>query len=213
MQGQSAEERRRARALGGVPDAMRALVAQLTPVIQARVARCLVRHGSPESRRNLQEEVADLTQEVFASLFEADGRALRRWRGDIGLSLSGFVGMIASRRAISILRPSRRSPWAEEPAEHLDALLVASDTPEALVASREVIGQVVAAMERELSPLGWSLFQRLLFEEENIADVATQSGMKRSTLYMWRCRLLKKVRQKAAELMCIPSPLPSGEEP
>lgn len=189
------------RALDGDSAAMGTLVSRLTPIIQARVARCLVRHGRPESRRNLQDEVAELTQEVFVTLFARKRKVLKSWRADGGLSLNNFVGLVAERRALSILSSSRRSPWTEEPTEDLEAMLGTVEGPEALVASRQILERVIGELEEELSPLGLRLFQQLIVEEEDIADIAAQSGMKRGALYMWRSRLAKLIRQKAAALM------------
>jgi RNA polymerase sigma-70 factor (ECF subfamily) len=189
------------RALAGNAGAMNGLVRRLTPVIQARVARGLVRSGRPNIRRNLQEEIADLTQDIYVHLFSNNGQILRSWRPDAGLSLENFVGMVAQRRAISLLRSSRKNPWTEEPVEDLEDMLPLRDGPEALVASRQILGRIVEELERELSPLGWRLFQSLIVDEEDIADIARETGMKPGALYMWRSRLVKLVRKKAAVLM------------
>src|SRR5687767_4627167 len=101
-------------ALARRPEAARRLVDLLCPVVQARVARVLQRAGRA-SGRNTRQEVDDMTQEVFATLFDDGGKALRAWQPDRGLSLQNFVGLIAERTAVSILRSGRRSPWTEDP--------------------------------------------------------------------------------------------------
>ena len=67
------------RALAGHADSVRALVDRLTPIIQARVARALTRAGRG-SGRDARQEMEDLVQDVFATLFKADGKALKAWK-------------------------------------------------------------------------------------------------------------------------------------
>src|SRR5262245_29160958 len=86
------------RALGGDETALSALVARLTPVIQARVARCLLRRAGAAGSR-LRQDVKDLVQEVFVALFEGRGRILLGWDPRRGLSLDNFVGLVAERQA------------------------------------------------------------------------------------------------------------------
>ena len=111
-----------ARALDGERGALATLVERLTPVIQARAAHWLLRqHGA--RTRNVRQEVEDLTQEVFLALFAQSGKILRTWEADRGLTLEKFVGLVAERQVISILRTQKRNPWKEDPtlAEDLEA--------------------------------------------------------------------------------------------
>src|SRR5215831_17740303 len=111
-------------ALTGDQAALTRLVALLTPVIQARVARTLLAHRPRlGGGRDVRQEVEDLTQEVFLSLFVKDGQVLRSWEAGRGLSLQNFVGLVSERQVVSLLRSGKRNPWKEEPspAEELDA--------------------------------------------------------------------------------------------
>src|SRR6185295_14407505 len=88
------------KALAGEELALNRLVAVLTPVVQARVARTLLaRRGQPSGGRNLRQEVEDLTQEIWVALFASDARVLRSWRAERGLSLENFVGLVSERHA------------------------------------------------------------------------------------------------------------------
>ncbi|MES2643359.1 MAG: sigma-70 family RNA polymerase sigma factor [Myxococcota bacterium] len=187
-------------ALSGAPAAARALVGRLIPIIQARVGRCLARHGRPELRRNVREEVMDLTQEVLLSLFANEGRALRAWNPERGLSLDNFIGMVAQRQALSLLRTQRNSPWMEEPIEDLGAELPDAEGPEARVASRQVLERLLLDLEAELSPLGLELFELLVVQELDAAEVVERTGLSRDAVYAWRSRLGKLVRQRAEAL-------------
>src|SRR5881227_559933 len=102
------------RVLAGDPAALARLVAVLTPVIHARVARTLLAHRSLlASGRDLRQEVEDQSQEVFLALFRRDARSLRSWQAERGLSLENFVGLMAERRVKSFLRSGRQNPRKE----------------------------------------------------------------------------------------------------
>jgi DNA-directed RNA polymerase specialized sigma24 family protein len=96
------------RALTGDPTALTELVAVLTPVIQARVARTLLaRRHRLACGRDVRQEVEDLSQDVFLTLFSRDSRVLRDWQPERGLSLESFVGLVAERQVLSFLRSGR----------------------------------------------------------------------------------------------------------
>ena len=191
------------RCLKGDPIAVRKLVDEWTPVIQARAARAILRRRAHrEQRRGLEQEVEELTQEVFASLFADDARALRAWDPARGLSLKNFVGLLAEREIANILQSGRRRPWSED--RTVDASLedYAGVTPdaEAPVAARELFVRIFARLQQELSPQGLELFQMLLVEERAVEDVCAATGLSRDAVYAWRSRLPKLVRRLASEI-------------
>src|SRR5262245_25583265 len=96
-----------ARAARRDPAAARELVKLLHPVVQARVARVLWRTRGAAGR-DLRQEVEDMSQDVFAFLFQDGARALRAWEPERGLSLANFVGLLAERRTLSTLRSARQ---------------------------------------------------------------------------------------------------------
>jgi RNA polymerase sigma-70 factor (ECF subfamily) len=203
-------------ALLGRRDAVRALIDGLTPVIQARVARVLLRRRTgPLKGRSVQQEVGDLCQEVFVSLFESEGRALRAWRPDGGLSLEGFVGLVAERQVISILRSGRRSPWTDEPidADAIDAIAEQGVGPERETASREQLLRLLDRVRETLSPRGLELFERLIVLEEPVERVCADTQMSRDAVYAWRSRLSKTVKQLALELEKDPKPSDPARSP
>lgn len=189
------------RALAQERDALRSLVDVLTPVIQARVARALLRRAASASGRNIRQEVEDLTQEVFVSLFAERGKALRAWEPQRGLSLINFVGFLAERQVASILRTTRRSPWTEDPTllEELDGPAVDASA-ELRVASQQMLEALLDRLREELSPLGLSLFEQLFIQQRSVAEVCEQSGMSRDAVYAWQSRLGKLSRRLGAEL-------------
>lgn len=188
-------------ALAGDPSALRAFVDAVTPVIQSRVVRGLMRRAAGE-RRDLRQEVADMTQDVFAALFAHGGRALRAWDPARGLSLANFVGLVATREVASILRNGRRDPWRDVPGELDELESAAETTPDAepQLDSRRALERLLDRMREALSPRGLELFQRLYVDEEPIEEVAAQMQMTREAIYAWRNRVGKLLRQLAGEL-------------
>ncbi|MFK7928151.1 MAG: RNA polymerase sigma factor [Myxococcota bacterium] len=198
------------------PAAARALIKRLTPVVQARVVRCLLRSSAGRGR-NARQEVADLCQDTFRILFDDDAKVLRRWDPNAGLSLDNFVGLVAKRHALSILRSKKRSPWSDDPVEDVERLITHNDGPESIVVTQDALAHVIDELEAELSPKGWVLFQRIFVDEADIPELVTELGMTRDAIYAWRSRLGKLVRQKVSAVMSdSPSPLrtsvPEGDK-
>jgi len=191
------------RALGGDARAVRALVDQLTPVIQSRVARALHRRARQASGRNVRQEVEDFTQEVLVSLFTDKGRALRAWDPARGLSLENFVGFVAERQIASILRTAKRSPWTEDPtlAGDLEGPAGSDDSLAAALESRQLWEVVLDRLTERLSPLGAALFEAVWLNERSVSEAAEQFHMSKDAVYAWQSRLGKALRQVAVEVM------------
>jgi DNA-directed RNA polymerase specialized sigma24 family protein len=201
------------RALSGDAAATRKLVVLVLPVVQARIARMLTRRRT-RGGRDVRQEVEDLAQEVFASLFESDGRILRAWDPARGLGLASFCGLIAEREVSSILRSGRRSPWSADPTEAdvLEKDLEPEPNFEARLATREQLELLVDRVREELSPLGLQMFERLVVQEEAVESVCAATGMKPDAVYAWKSRLGKLVRKIAREI-AISDPNISVSEP
>ena len=189
-------------ALAGDRDAVARLVAALTPVIQARVARTLLaRRSCLAADRNVRQEVEDLTQEIFLSLFARGGRVLLSWEAERGLSLENFVGLVSERHVVSFLRSGKRNPWKEEPmpAEDLDGASV-DRGPEEVTASREQLRILLERMRERLSPLGRHLFELLFVQELSPTETMARSGLSADAVYAWRSRLRRLAQELLAEL-------------
>lgn len=191
-----------AQALSGHEQAVGSLVELLTPVIQTRVARVLLAFRPSGEGRSTRQQVEDLTQDVFLTLFDDGARVLRSWRPGEGLSLENFVGLVARRRAISCLRSGRHNPWREDPTltEELDEPAADPD-PEAQAASRQELHLLLRRMQEELSPQGWTLFDLLLVQGLPIEEVEQRTRMSRDAIYAWRSRLRKLARRLLHEVV------------
>lgn len=190
------------RALAGERAAIRTLVDELTPAIQTRVARLLLRSGTAARRGSIRQEVDDLTQSVFELLFADDGQALRSFDPTRGLSLSRYVSLVAEREVISILRSRRRSPYTEDPTETLTLEARAPSVPpaEGEVLTRLMTHRLFARLRDTLSPLGMRVFERLFCDEETPEAVCDELGMSHDALYAWRSRIRKTARELASEI-------------
>lgn len=187
------------RTLAGDRAASRALLERLAPIIQARVVRALYRRRGPAAR-DPRQELMDMTQEVFVALLDDDARALRAWRAERGLSLEGFVGLLAERQVASILRTGRRSPWREEPTDEaaLDRAAGPSE-PEAAGASRDLLARVLERLREDLTPRMLALFYALWVDETPVDTICEEMGMNRDAVYAARSRIGKRARAIAAE--------------
>jgi RNA polymerase sigma factor (sigma-70 family) len=191
------------RALDGDPTAQNELVALLTPVIQARVARTLLpRRSFLAGGRSIREQVADLTQDVWVALIDRDWHVLRSWRPEGGLSLANFVGLVAKCQVLSFLRSGRRNPWKEDPSLTDDEIdREAPDRgPEEIVASREQLALLLDRLSESLSPQGWQLFDLIYTQELSQAEVEAASGLSADAVYAWRSRIRRLARRLRDEM-------------
>lgn len=191
------------RALNGDRSALRSVVDCLTPVIQVRVARALLRLKPVAYSSDIRQEVADLTQQVFLALFADQGKTLRSWDPDRGASLAGFVGLLAEREVISTMRTQSRNPWSEIPMDlpDLDRAAGASSHPEAGAASREVLDEVWKRLQSRLTNRGVQMFQWLYVDGLSVGEVCTLTGLTEDAVHAWRSRLGRLVRDIAGEVM------------
>ena len=196
-------------ALTGDTTALDRLMGVLMPIIRARVARgLLLRCQGGNAGRDVRQEIDDLTQEVFLTLFADGGRVLRSWQPERGLTLEAFVGLVTERRVLSILRLGKRSPSREDPtlpAAEFDGIADDQD-PEAQAASREQLRLLLDRLTEELSPLGRRLFQLLFLEELPIEAAARQTGLSPDAVYAWRSRLRRLSRRLLAEMSLVELP-------
>lgn len=195
-------------ALVGDPAALTRLVAALTPVIQARVARTLLgRRSRFGADRNVRQEVEDLTQEIFLSLFSKNAHVLRSWQAERGLSLENFVGMVSERQVVSFLRSGKRNPWKEDPSVMEDLDVAALDRgPEEVTAGREQLRLLLDRLRETLSPLGRQLFELLFVQELSLPEAMAASGLSADAVYAWRSRLRRLAQELLAEMSRNPQP-------
>ncbi len=186
-------------ALAGDPVAVRRLVALLTPVVRYRAGLVLLRLRAGGIVDHAQE-VQDLTQEILLQLFQNEGRLLRTWDASKGASLRTFVGLVAQRRAISILRTRPGVERLSDDLSEIEDGAAGAPAVDAVLASRQELEIILAQVQARLSPLGLELFYRLLCHQEPVEQICVAMGLSANAVYIWRNRLLKLVQNLAHEL-------------
>ena len=176
------------------------LTEHILPVVHARVARVLV--ACPLPCAHLRSEVEDLTQEVFAHLFENNARILRGWNPERGASLKNYVGLVAERRVRSLLRSGRWTHWREQPStvRDIESHALPVESPARRTADQQYWECVVDGARSRLTARGVEMMDLLMIEQRPIAEVAELTGMTNASLYAWRSRLQKLMRELAHDL-------------
>ena len=189
-------------ALGGHVGAMQALIQDIAPIVQVRVARALLRRRSQARGRDPRQELEDLVQDVFAALFARGGKALKTWDPGRRLSFGGFVGFLAEREVGMRMRTGKRNPWTEDPTmdEHLVNLTGEESTVEADIISRDFIARITERLRERLSPRGRQYFQLFFVDNLDVQEVASETGTTPAALYAWRNRLAKLLRELKDEI-------------
>lgn len=183
-------------ALEGDETACEELVIRLTPIIQRRVSRALAVCRATRASGSQRSDLLDLTQQMLLLLFEERGRVLVSWDPERGLSLNNFVGLVAEREALTVLRSGRRSAWAETPTgdDILNAYRDESKS-ENVVSARDELTSIWRRLEGQLSPRGIALFRALMVEELPIEKVCEAFQMSATAVYNFRSRVRQRVRE------------------
>jgi DNA-directed RNA polymerase specialized sigma24 family protein len=179
------------------------LIQRLTPVINQRVRRSLLRHHAGTDR----QEVADLRQDVFVRLFAKDGKVLRTWDPAAGLSLPGFVSLVARHEVASARRSRRRAPPPHDlsdPASLDEHAAPASRSLDSCVDSRERLEQMVQRLSEQVSPRGVDMFRRLFIDRDSPQQISKDTHLTLGSVYQWRTRLARVVRASMGGATAVP---------
>jgi RNA polymerase sigma-70 factor (ECF subfamily) len=160
----------------------------------------------------MRVEVEDVMQEVLHALFANDGRVLRNWDPEKGLSLQNYVGLVTERHLASMLRTGKRNPWREAPTSEgsLQAAITPKNAFEAELLAKEFLETVLDRLRMRLSPRGLHMFQALYVEQRSADDVGEEVGVSREAVHAWRARCTKILRSIANELLVETGRLPSA---
>ena len=175
---------------------LQALTQQLMPVVRARVTRVLA------SVRSVRAEAEDFVQEVFAQLFENSARILRAWNPDRGASLQNYVGLVAERRVRSLLRLGRVTQWREQlsTTPELESHAMPVESPARMTAEHQYAARIIGAAQTRLSRRGSRMLDILLIQQRTVSEAVELTGMSTASIYAWRSRLQKLLRELAREL-------------
>ncbi|MBL4685718.1 MAG: sigma-70 family RNA polymerase sigma factor [Nannocystaceae bacterium] len=148
----------------------------------------------PPKGQSARQELEDLVQDVFLSLWDRDGYLLRRWDAERGRTLESYVRLVSRSRALDVLRSRRRGPWHTHPTDPavLEGLAGSSDATSRL-AARENLRALQTKLRAHLSVRDQSLFVALFVEERSAVEVAATMGMSTDAVYQFGSRLRRKI--------------------
>lgn len=187
-------------ALAGRRAALRMLVRRLLPVVHARARVFLSRRPD---RRIAGKDADDLTQEVWLSLLDDDGRLLRAWDPDRGMALEGYVGLLTRRqlwRNIEASSAQKRGGGVAPVALESAPEPVAPDDPERATMSAQLLARLRAHLFEQLPARGQLVYAALYEDGRDVSQTAEVLGVNRQVVYNWQHRIRKLARGFFAEV-------------
>ena len=184
-------------ALSGKDEALLRLIRDLTPYVQREAAVVLFQRAS--SGRDPRQELEDMTQEVLTQLLARDGRRLRWWVPERGLSFGSYVKLVARQQVGMILRSGKRSPWCDVPTQDIElerALPPDPSRPADQTEAKDALQYFMKLLEEHFDERGQILFELLYVDEYDVDEVCRRMSMSRDAVYAWR----RRFRQWAAGL-------------
>lgn len=181
-------------AIRGQRKALNELIDLLTPVIQFRAARAVLKYFPAHSNIDVKSEVEDLTQEIFALLFQHQGKLLRQWQPSKGASLQNYVGLITQRRAINLLRSRKKIDAHEQQSEEAYLEISSVENPESTTISEHIFEALIKKLLPSLTQNGKQIFYLLFIKQLPIVDVSKMLDMNEQAVYAWKSRLREKSR-------------------
>lgn len=177
---------------------------RLIPVLRMQISVLLQHMGNDRSSAHDRQ---DLLQDALVELFRNEAQELRRWNPRGGLSLEGFVRLIARRFvARKIVRKTRRHErFLSTAPDALDAVSPVEDDGETVDRQHD-LDVVLRELHTRMSDRDRVLFTRLFVEERASAVVAQEVGMSIDALKKWRTRIYARAQRIAAELRAHDAP-------
>ncbi|MEL6758765.1 MAG: RNA polymerase sigma factor [Myxococcota bacterium] len=182
------------RALDGNRRAQREVVHRLMPIVQARARLALGVSG----RSRVYASAEDLAQDVWTHLWADKGVRLLRYRDDYGLSLEGYVGVIAARQITSLLRKENaarrggRHQMAAVSPDEVDS--GPQSDPEIQASARQLNGRIEDYVEHELPRKGQLVFRYVFTDELSPRETADALGVSLQVVYNWQHRIRAHIR-------------------
>lgn len=178
-----------ARAAAGDRVATVELAERIGPAIRARVLR--ITRGRPTAAIDPE----DMVQAVWERLFARDARRLRAFDPTRGVTLPGFVSMIAGQAVAEIIEAQqaqkRRAPGGTRDLDDARAVAAGGPDPETHASERGELAALWQHLEAGLSPQGVLVLQMLYVDRLEPVEIARRTGMKRATVDSWKFKIKK----------------------
>ncbi len=189
LYGSAADESLIRKALSGHGGSLRALTRRVLPVVRSRAAAYLRRRDG----RLGAQDVDDLTQEIWLSLLEQDGKLLRGYDHSRGKSLEGYVGMVCRRelwrRNRAHLAERRGGGVDAAPMEDARHAAAASPDPEAATIGRDLLVSLDRFLADALPERG-QLVLKLVYEDHlGPTEAAQVLGVNIQVVYNWQHKI------------------------
>lgn len=189
------------RALDGDPVALRRLYDSYDPTVRWAVAmrvRCW-----PQ----LVTGFEDLVQEVWLELLRNDGKRLRYYKGERGLTFRGFVGFIAARYGwrlakLQLARDERTRAMAEGIGTELDEV-DELDLAHRLIAA-DLFEHLAGRVDAELDEVERRIFHDHDVNGDTLRAIAKRLGINEATIQQRKRRMRSKLRALASEILAEP---------
>jgi RNA polymerase sigma-70 factor (ECF subfamily) len=195
--------------VAGDPVAVRDLIHGLGPVIRARVRRGLCRN--PDATTGLSQDVDEVVQQTLLELFARDARLLRNYDAERGMSLTNYVGQIATREAGRFVRSrTAQKRRGEELAGEDDRTFEHAAAPgqdaEDTLLQQERHRRILATLREALSDESYVVFELLYVQLLSAPEVAELLGCEVGAVYTRRSRIRTTLKNVLADLE---GPLPA----
>jgi RNA polymerase sigma-70 factor (ECF subfamily) len=146
------------------------------------------------------EETADLTQDIFRSVFQSIDQFQRT--GENG-TFRGWLRTIFKSRVVDHVRRNRTEPAGRGGSEALRWLENSPQTPaddEADPATKALFRRVLDLIEGEFNGQAWHAFWLTTVEERPAREVALELGMTPGAVRQAKYRVLRRVREELGDV-------------
>jgi RNA polymerase sigma-70 factor (ECF subfamily) len=174
------------------------------PAAHVAVLDALHRHLPSRVWSWARHEVMDLEQDVMLLLFEQDGKRLRAWNPELGISLAGWVKVIARNRTLGYLRKKKNHGITNHDsldAEGVGDLPVPEDGPARRVEEKQMLRVVLAEMHREQTEEARVLFHMIYVESLDVAEVCARTNATPNNVHVRCSRFLKQAGEVTQRIL------------
>lgn len=174
------------------------LAVRLAPVIRARLRRAL--SGTPDGRIGAHD-LDDLTHLTWCRLLEHDAARLRAFDPAAGLSLVGYVSMVAAQLFLNVLEQHRAGKRTAAATVALDDAEAGVELPapgDAAAAhqARADLARLFAHLMTALPARGQAVLQALYGDGLDVDEAARLLGVERQVVYNWQFKIRQLARER-----------------
>ena len=180
-------------ALGGKMSARNHLVTRLAPVVRARLRRALANWPNHQLGAH---DLDDLTHLTWCRLLENDQARLRAYDPQTGVSVVGYVSMVAQQLFLNVLeqhRAVKRSAIGHVDLDDAVDIASTTDTPGAMEA-RGDLSRVWGHLMHELPERGRAVLALLYADGLDIDTAAVTLGVQKQVVYNWQFKIRQLAR-------------------